>query len=192
SEVVRQVPLTGLEPLRLSLQTAHEQVGVAERLAMSVLAQGRDQRWRDVTLTATITVDRPDRLQHQVGPRFLALSAGTATVTARWGGLQAQQSLQVLQDALVMQPRALHLSHLAVGGSTQAVAAALQATLLTGGQRRDVTPDVVWSVAPASLAQVQGSLLTPLRPGLAQLRAQGFGQSATRSVRIDPRLDVAA
>lgn len=190
SEVIRQVPLTGDEPVRLALHTPHEEVGVAERVAMGVFALGRDQRWRDVTLTASISVDRPDRLQHLGGPRYLALRAGTATVSARLDGLQTQRAFQVLQDALLLQPQSLHMSHLVVAGSTQAAAAPLQATLLTGGQRVDVTADVAWSVVPASLAQVQGSMLTALSPGLAQLRAQGFGQVATRAVRIDPRLDV--
>jgi len=158
-----------VQSVRIEAGSASAQVG--EQLQLEAIATYEDGTFTTVTADATWTSadegiaafdpDRPGQLE--------ALAAGSVEVVATFGGVpsdpvtidavQAGASLVELRvdadgDALA----------LAIGQTAELTATAVY----DDGAERDVSAEVVWSVADDAIAGIEGGVLTALRRGASE------------------------
>ncbi len=190
TELRRALPLDGAQSQSLKFVRHSGPVGVAETSGFEILSRGRDDRLRNVTLSATVTSNRPDLLLI-MGPGALrGVSVGTATVQVDFGGQQSTLQVRVLDDALVTDLRPLLLSPLLPVGTSSLGGVTLAVQHLTAGLRTDVSPQIALSVQPSRLAQVINGRVVATSTGSGFIDISWAGRNLRRALWIRTQLDV--
>jgi hypothetical protein len=188
-EAMVQVAVTAAVPAGLSVAADHSTAPVTGTVKLTATATFSDQSTRDVTALATWTSSAPSVLapisaQAPAGT-FDALAPGSATVTAKWSGLEATALVAVTGAPLVrleIQPATATLP-LEVPYSFAAVA------IFADGAVSEVTDRADWTSSAPSALQITTAasprgVATALDAGTATLTATFHGLSGRAQVTM--------
>lgn len=166
--------------LSVSRSSLEMQVGGVE--AVSAIAHYTDGSAKDVTREAKWSSTNEAIVSVDGYGYVSARAAGSAIVTAEWGGGTARVSVNVkgAMSSLRISPSSLSLSE---GGQSSRLSVT---AVYSDGTEEDVTGSAQWSSSNAAVATVSGGTVTPVGQGSCTITAKYSGKNATCSVTVGP------
>lgn len=165
----------------LSIDPAQARVAPGSRVSLTATGVYSDGSSADVTSLATWSIDSPQVAEVTLGV-VRALTAGTARVTASFGGLSATATITVPNATFVSLAVTPDRATTGVGGTVQLHAVA---TLSDGSTQEVTSPTAAWSSAHPNIATVSASgLVTGVAAGTTTITATVGALSASATLEV--------
>lgn len=170
-------------PTSLILSPQDVTLNKGETVQLTVLGRFADGSSQDVTASALWASSAPDAASISTTGLVRAMDVGASTVSATFGPLSVNTTITVAPASLTALSLLPSDAIVPLGATLQLIAVGTFST----GSSTDVTPDVAWTSAAASVATVSstGEVLG-LKRGTTLITASKDGLSSTLVVTVGP------